>query len=130
MNDPSAITNGSTLFPDIDGGSAWMRQLRDLIGDHVSDLGGEELVSEAERRLVRRAAMLTLQLGSMECRWAAEREGQAGPKSLEHYQRCTNTLRRVHESLGLKRRSRDITPDPRSYAAEYDRHREAAEETA
>ena len=64
----------------------------------------------------------------MEHRWATEREGEAGPKSLEHYQRCTNTLRRVHESLGLKRRPKDITPNPLDYARQYDRQAEDAEE--
>ena len=116
----SAISNGSQLFPDIDGRSAWMRRLRDLINHHVSDLGGEAYISEAERRLVRRAAMLTLQLEFMECRWATEREGEAGPKSLLTYHTCTNTLRRVLETLGLHRRQRDITPNPLDYARAYD----------
>ena len=71
--------------------------------------------------------MLTLQLEMMESRWATEHEGQAGPKSLEHYQRCTNTLRRVHESLGLRRRPKDITPNPLDYARQYDRQAEDAE---
>ena len=94
---------------------------------HTSDLGGEDYLSEAERRLVRRAAMLTLQLELMEHRWATEREGEAGPKSLLTYHTVTNTLRRVHETLGLKRRSRDITPHPLDYARTYDAEHEDEE---
>jgi hypothetical protein len=104
----SAISNGSQLFPDIDHRSAWMRRLRDLIADHISDLGGQDLISSAEMILVRRAAMLTLQLEMMEQRWA-QNEGEAGPKSIQTYQQCTNTLRRTLEALGLRRRQRDVT---------------------
>ena len=67
--------------------------------------------------LVRRSAMLTLQLEMMEANWAHNNEGQAGPKSLQAYQRVTNTLRRTLESLGLRRRQRDVTPDLQSYIA-------------
>jgi hypothetical protein len=119
----SAVSNGSRLLPDLDHRSGWARRLRDLISDHVSDLGGEDQVSSAEAVLVRRAAMLTLQLELMEQRWAANNDGEAGPKSLMMYQRGVNTLRRTLETLGLSRRARDITPDPLSYAREFDRRK-------
>ena len=32
-------------------------------------------------------------------------------KQIERYQRCTNTLRRVLETLGLERRARDVTAE-------------------
>lgn len=91
-----------------------MRRLRDLVVAHESDLGGEELISEGERRLVRRAAMLTLQLELMDQRWAAN-DGAATSQELEVYQLTTGALRRVLESVGLKRRPRDVTPDLRAY---------------
>ena len=124
----SAVTNGTMLFADIDHRSSWMRRLRDLIAAHTSDLGGHDLLSEAERVLVRRASMLCLQLELMEHRWATEREGEAGPRSLEHYQRCTNTLRRVHESLGLKRVAKDVTPTLNQYLAAKSRDAEDVED--
>lgn len=65
-------------------------------------------MSSAEMILVRRSATLTLQLEMMEQRWA-QNEGEAGPKSLMLYQRGTNTLRRVLEALGLRRRPKDVT---------------------
>jgi hypothetical protein len=66
----------------------------------------------------------------MEHRWATEHEGEAGPKSLLTYHTVTNTLRRVHECLGLKRRSRDVTPHPLDYARRYDRHADDVEDAA
>lgn len=95
----SAISNGRQIFKDVDHRSSWMRRLRDLILDQTNDLGGEEHVSEAEKLLVRRAAMLTLQLEFLEQSWADDYEGRAPPSSLENYQRNTNTLRRTLEVL-------------------------------
>jgi hypothetical protein len=101
----SAVSNGSSIL-DVDGRSAWMRRLRDLIDDHTAQMAND--VSEAEKRLIRRSAMLTLQLEMQEQRWAANAEGEATPKQLESYQRATNTLRRVLECLGLRRRTRTV----------------------
>jgi hypothetical protein len=64
----AALTNGTALMlRDVDGRLAWCRRLRDLVSNHVSDLGGESNLSTAELVLVKRAAMLTLQLEMMEC---------------------------------------------------------------
>jgi hypothetical protein len=105
----SALSNGSAIIRDVDHRSAWMRRLRDLIGSHERDLN-PDTISEAERRLVRRAAMLTLQLEMMDAKFAIEGKGEATPQQLMLYQMVTNTLRRVLETLGLKRRPRDVTP--------------------
>jgi hypothetical protein len=114
-NGRSRITNGSALLPEIDGRSIWARRLRDLIDLHLSDLGGEENVSEAEKRIVRRAAALTMELERLEAKFLAN--GEAKPKQLELYGRTANTCRRLLECLGLQRRARDITPpDPLDYA--------------
>jgi hypothetical protein len=108
----SAITNGTAVLADVDHRSAVMRRLRDLIHLHESDLGGEDAISESERRLVRRAAMLTLQLEMMEAKFAVN-DGEATAHQLQVYQQCSNTLRRLLESLGgLKRQPRDVTPVP------------------
>ena len=110
----SSITNGRHLLPEIDARSAWMRRLRDLIAEHTSDLGGDDLVSESERRLIRRAAMLCIQCEMLDAKFASE-GGQASQNDLECYQRVTNTLRRCLESLGLSRRSKDVTPTLAEY---------------
>jgi hypothetical protein len=105
----SAITNGKRLVREVDARSAWMRRLRDLIDAHTADLGGEDLCSEAEQRLIRRSALLTLQCEMYDQKFALH-DGEASPTDIEIYQRLTNTLRRTLESLGLQRRSRDVTP--------------------
>ena len=106
----AALTNGSALLlRDVDGRLAWCRRLRDLVNDHTSDLSGEDNISTAEMVLVRRASMLTLQLEMLECKFA-DQEGMATSEQLNDYQRCTNTLRRTFETLGLKRRAKDIGP--------------------
>ena len=110
----SAKSNGTQLLDGCDHRSARMRRLRDLIGMHISDLGGEDACSAAELSIVRRAALLTLELEVLEVKF--EQEGEASIKQLECYQRVAGSLRRLLESIGLKRRAKDITPDPLTYA--------------
>jgi len=62
----SRITNGTSLLADVDGRSAWARRCRDLIALHTDDLGGADAVSTAEASIVRRAAVLTMELERME----------------------------------------------------------------
>jgi hypothetical protein len=103
----SRISNGCTL-PGVDGRSTWVRRLRDLMGLHLSDLGGEDAVSEAERSIVRRAATLTVELERLELKFA--KDGEASASDIDLYQRTSNTLRRHLEAVGLERRARDVTP--------------------
>ena len=106
----AALSNGTSLMlRDVDGRLAWARRLRDLVADHTSDLGGDDNISASERVLLKRAAMLTLQLEMLECRFA-EQDGMATTLQLNDYQRALNTCRRVFEALGLRRRARDVTP--------------------
>lgn len=105
----SALTNGTAVLADVDHRSAWMRRLKDLVGMHVSDLGGADAISHSEMVLVRRASMLTLQLEMMERQFAAK-DGVASDRQLDVYQRAIGSVRRIFETLGLQRRSRDVTP--------------------
>ena len=93
-----------------------MRRLRDLVSDHISDLGGEDHISSSERTLVNRCAMLALQLEMLETKFA-DNDGVAGSDALNMYQRCLNTLRRTLKSLGLQRRARNVTPTVDQYLA-------------
>jgi hypothetical protein len=108
----SAVTNGAIL-PGVDGRSAWARRLRDLIELHVADLGGADNISEAEKAIVRRAATLICELERMEVEFAVA-EGSS-ESALEVYQRAANSMRRLLESVGLQRRSRDVTPTLAEY---------------
>jgi hypothetical protein len=90
-----------------------MRRFRDLLYAHESDLGGVEHLSEGQRSILRRAAMLELQCELYEEKFATN-EGLASTLDLNMYQRTSNSLRRLLESLGLNRgrHARDVTPDP------------------
>jgi hypothetical protein len=120
----SRVTNGTGLFVDAgDGRGPWARRLRDVIDLHLADLGGADVVSEAEASIVRRAATLTIELERLEAKFST---GQAPPGDLDLYQRTANSLRRLLEAVGLKRVARDVTPpDANLYLA---RHEEAQPE--
>ena len=120
----SRITNGSSLLPEIDGRSIWARRLRDLISLHTSDLAGLDNLSQAELSIIRRASCLTVELEHLEQKFALAGDG-ATESQLKTYQMTVNTLRRTLEALGLKRRAKDITPDPLEYARDYARRKAA-----
>jgi hypothetical protein len=104
------VSNGNALLgPGIaDERSVWCRRLRDLIAEHVADLGGIDNTSAAERSLIRRVATLTVELERLEAKFAAA--GEAAATDLDLYQRSTGNLRRLLQTLGLQKRARDVTP--------------------
>lgn len=109
----SRITNGSKLLPGVDGRSSWCRRCRDLISEHLADLGGPDAVSAAERSIVRRASTLETELEMLEARFATA--GQATADELDLYQRGSSSLRRLFEAIGIQRRSKNITPNLEQY---------------
>jgi hypothetical protein len=112
------ISNGSAfLGPEADGRSVWARRARDVYHDHLSDVGGEDNASAAERSIIRRAAILTVELERLETRFAAA--GEASERDLDLYQRSAGNLRRLLESVSLRRRPRNVTPDPLAFARTY-----------
>lgn len=113
-NTRSRVSNGSALLPGIDGRSAWVRRARDLIEDHTHDLGGTDRLSAAERSIVRRCAVLTVELERLEQGFATD---TADATALDLYQRTAGNLRRLLEALGLQRRVRDVVPDLAQYLA-------------
>ncbi len=123
----SSITNGSSLFVGVDQRSAYARRFRDVLAAHISDLGGRDNISEAERSLIRRATTLTVALERMEHKFA-QHDGEASATDLITYQRVTGALRRCLESLGLRRRPKDITPTLAQYLAGKQREATDAQE--
>jgi hypothetical protein len=112
------VTNGSSfLGAGADGRSVWARRARDVFNEHLSDLGGEDNTSAAERSIIRRVAILTVELERLETKFAAA--GEAGERDLDLYQRSAGNMRRLLESVGLQRRQRDVTPDPLQFARSY-----------
>ena len=109
------VTNGREVLPGVDGRTFWARRMRDLVALHVSDLGGPEACSEAEKSIVRRAAALTIELERLEQRFARAEPDDISHPDLDMYSRLSNTLRRLLDMNGLQRRSRDITPTIEQY---------------
>lgn len=101
----SAVTSGRKLLIGGDPNSAWGRRYHDLITRHIGDLGGADLLSEAQLSLIRRAAALACELESMEARMS-----QGVEINLDSFGRAASHLRRLYETLGLKRQPRDVTP--------------------
>lgn len=104
----SRITNGSALLHGVDGRSAWVRRRRDIIGEHLSDLGGADNTSAADRRIIRCASELSVELEKLEAKFAVA-EG-ASAEDLDLYRRTANDLRRLLEAVGLQRRAVDVGP--------------------
>jgi hypothetical protein len=77
----SRISNGSALLPGVDGRSPWVRRAKDIISEALADLGGVDNTSAAERSLIRRSAVLTVELERLEEKFALEahREGKRLP---------------------------------------------------
>jgi hypothetical protein len=114
----SAITNGRLLPGNIDGRSAWIRRVKDLIALHIGELNGAENVSVGQQSLIRRAAVISVELERMEALWA--NAGHATAAELDLYSRTAGNLRRLLETLGIKRVPKDITPSVTDYLR--DRH--------
>ena len=90
-----------------------MRRARELIADHVSDLGGLENTSAAERSIVRRASTLTIECERFEATFAKLGENElADPDVLDQYRKCCDSLRRLLETIGLRRRAREVAVLP------------------
>jgi hypothetical protein len=99
----SAVSNGRRMFVEGDGNSAWSRRYRDLIIGHVNDMGGNALISESEKSLIRRASAIECELEQMEG-LLSRRE----PVDLDAFTRAAGHLRRILETLGLHRRQKDV----------------------
>ena len=97
----SRISNGSTLLPGVDGRSTWVRRCRDLIELHLDELGGVSQATAAEQALVRRAAVMIVELERMEFEFA--NAGKASTEALDLYSRVSGNVRRLLESVGWRR---------------------------
>jgi hypothetical protein len=98
----SRITNGSVLLPGVDGRSLWVRRCKDILASHLSD---KPDATAAEQAIIRRAAVLIVELERLEKQFALN--GEADPLTLDLYGRVAGNMRRLLESVGLERRAKD-----------------------
>jgi hypothetical protein len=107
----SRASNGSRLFAmaTADGRSAWARRYRDLLSIHVSDAGGETVISGAELAIIKRATRIEVEMEFSDA-VAADKGTASSAEVLLSYCTGSNSMRRLFESVGLKRVARDVTP--------------------
>ena len=101
----SRITNGSALLPGVDQRSAWVRRAQDVLSQHLAD---KPDATAAEQAIIRRAAVLIVELERLERQFALA--GEADAYALDLYGRVAGNMRRLLEAVGLERRARDIGP--------------------
>ena len=102
----SAVTNQRRMF--VQGGDAtspWSRRWRDLTELHIADCGGVENMSEMQLSLCRRVSAIEVTLEQMEAQMSA-----GGDVDFDLYNRLAGNLRRLADSIGLRRVARDVTP--------------------
>jgi len=104
---PSKVTSGKRMFVDplADGRSPWARRWNDLVLMHAADLGGYDMLSEAQISICKRAATLECELESMEGRKSA-----GMPVDIEVYGRIAGRLCRLLELVGVKRLTKPLDP--------------------
>jgi hypothetical protein len=96
----------------IDGRTKAMVKVRELTVAIENDLGGADRLTQGQRQLVQRAAVLGALIEDTEARWAA---GDA--IDIAGYLSAINAQRRVLATLGLQRVPRDVTPSLAAYLA-------------
>jgi hypothetical protein len=87
--------------------SAWANRYHDLVCGHAADLGGADLLSDAQLSLIRRAAAIECELERLEARMSRNERVDLG-----QFGRAASHLRRLFEVLGVERRPRDVTTPP------------------
>jgi hypothetical protein len=92
----SRVANGSKLLPLTDGRSATARRFRDLYQDIAADLGGLDFLSEGQKQLIRRAAMLSAESERQE---AMAARGEPG-FDIDLYGQMCDRLGRLFARIG------------------------------
>lgn len=86
------------------------RRFRDLVAEVTSDLGGAGELSEAQRQIIRRIASMSVWCESVEAKMADGEE-----IDIDKFQRTSNSLRRLCETIGLRRVAKEAVPTLRAY---------------
>jgi hypothetical protein len=106
----SKVPNGQLPFVEGDARRKISRRFRDVLASIVTDLGGVERLSEGQKQLARRCAMLSVECEKMESAAVA-----GLPFDVDRYGLLTDRLGRAFQRLGLRRVAHDMTPDLGAY---------------
>jgi hypothetical protein len=95
---------------DLDRRSTTCRYALGLKDGFISDLGGVDNTTVAQRELAQRASILGAVIEDAETKWL-----RGDPVEFGQYCALVNCQRRVLADIGLERRQRDITPSLGQY---------------
>src|SRR5262245_41338246 len=95
---------------ELDGRTRASQRTRELLSSIHVDLGGVDRLTQGQKQLCQRAAVLGALLEDYEVRGAA-----GEPFDLNAYLAGINAQRRVLATLGLERRAKDVTPEIGAY---------------
>jgi hypothetical protein len=101
------IANGRKLIM-ADARSLWAKRYQEICAAHCADLGGFENLSQAELAILKRAATIEVELEAQETRLA---NGECKGFDLATFAQVSNGLRRLLETVGIRRVARDVTPN-------------------
>jgi hypothetical protein len=101
----SRIANGSAMLLGAkDERSVFVRRLKEIVEEYINDIGPAQDMTSAEKSIVRRIAVLTIQLEKLETRFAED--PSVGERTLDLYNRTAGNLGRLLERLGIRRKER------------------------
>jgi hypothetical protein len=100
---------------DLDGRTRAAQQVHATINAIEADLGGAEQLAAGERQIVRRAALAGAMCEDLGARWLL-----GEPIDPAVFATLSNAERRLLETVGLKRRPKNVTPDLRDYLAKHE----------
>jgi hypothetical protein len=92
----------------------------DFYANLVAHCGGESIISEPRRMMARRVALLEVELVVIENEMGESRSKgyEVNLESLDIYNRLAGNQRRLLESIGLDRTTRELVPTLSSYIRE------------
>lgn len=93
----SAVSNGSRLVQGVDGRSAPARRFRDLVCQFTEELGGDAIMSEPMRAMVRQAAAVAIEAERMQAAILREEAVDA-----DELVRISHVLQRLMNGLKAK----------------------------
>lgn len=103
------LGNGKDVLLDgSDERTVYVRRLKEVVAEMLDDMGGVTATSAAQRSLIRRAAVLQIELEKLETRFAED--PTVGERTIDLYGRTAGNLRRTLETLGIKR----VTQQPQT----------------
>jgi hypothetical protein len=107
------LDRGALSIDSLDRRRRHFKRYESIRGAVLADMGGESNTTEVQRQLISKFATLALQLEVME---SSAIEGN--PIDLDLFGRNVGHLRRIAETLSLRRVMFDVTTlDPLAYAA-------------